>query len=64
MVWDPTQVLKQNSPHRSEVQALGLTILVDARICSPSPSLLWGLSQLQVSRGLDSLPSIFSLRQG
>ncbi|XP_038168271.1 puratrophin-1 [Arvicola amphibius] len=32
---------------RSEVQALGLTILVDARICSPSPSLLWGLSQLQ-----------------
>ncbi|XP_059120133.1 puratrophin-1 isoform X2 [Peromyscus eremicus] len=32
---------------RSEVQALGLTILVDARICSPSSSLLWGLSQLQ-----------------
>ncbi|CAO2610118.1 PLEKHG4 [Lemmus lemmus] len=32
---------------RSEVQALGLTILVDARICSPSPSLLGGLSQLQ-----------------
>ncbi|CAH7070246.1 Plekhg4 [Phodopus roborovskii] len=32
---------------RSEVQALGLTILVDARICSPSSSLIWGLSQLQ-----------------
>uniref|UniRef100_A0A8D2DWX8 Pleckstrin homology and RhoGEF domain containing G4 n=1 Tax=Sciurus vulgaris TaxID=55149 RepID=A0A8D2DWX8_SCIVU len=32
---------------RPEVQALGLTILVDARICSPSSSLLWGLSQLQ-----------------
>uniref|UniRef100_A0A8C9Q8Q5 Pleckstrin homology and RhoGEF domain containing G4 n=1 Tax=Spermophilus dauricus TaxID=99837 RepID=A0A8C9Q8Q5_SPEDA len=32
---------------RPEVQALGLTILVDARICSPSSSLLWGLCQLQ-----------------
>ncbi|KAL6080281.1 hypothetical protein STEG23_010402 [Scotinomys teguina] len=32
---------------RSEVQALGLTILVDARICSPSSSLIWGLRQLQ-----------------
>ncbi|KAG3257048.1 puratrophin-1 isoform X1 [Ictidomys tridecemlineatus] len=31
---------------RPEVQALGLTILVDARICSPSSSLLWGLCQL------------------
>uniref|UniRef100_A0A286Y5K7 Pleckstrin homology and RhoGEF domain containing G4 n=1 Tax=Cavia porcellus TaxID=10141 RepID=A0A286Y5K7_CAVPO len=32
---------------RPEIQALGLTILVDARICSPKSSLLWGLSQLQ-----------------
>ncbi|XP_076428175.1 puratrophin-1 isoform X3 [Peromyscus maniculatus bairdii] len=32
---------------RSEVQALGLTVLVDARICSPNSSLIWGLSQLQ-----------------
>uniref|UniRef100_A0A8C6R0P2 Pleckstrin homology domain containing, family G (with RhoGef domain) member 4 n=1 Tax=Nannospalax galili TaxID=1026970 RepID=A0A8C6R0P2_NANGA len=32
---------------RPEVQALGLTILVDARICSPSSSLFYGLSQLQ-----------------
>ncbi|XP_058135844.1 puratrophin-1 [Dasypus novemcinctus] len=32
---------------RPEVQALGLTVLVDARICSPSSSLLWGLNQLQ-----------------
>ncbi|XP_037671474.1 puratrophin-1 isoform X2 [Choloepus didactylus] len=32
---------------RPEVQALGLTVLVDARICSPSFSLFWGLSQLQ-----------------
>ncbi|EHB17017.1 Puratrophin-1 [Heterocephalus glaber] len=32
---------------RCEIQALGLTILVDARICSPTSSLLWGLSQLQ-----------------
>ncbi|KAM9192134.1 puratrophin-1 [Dugong dugon] len=32
---------------RPEVQALGLTVLVDARICSPSSSLFWGLSQLQ-----------------
>ncbi|XP_023565079.1 puratrophin-1 [Octodon degus] len=32
---------------RPEIQALGLTILVDARICSPRSSLLWGLSQLQ-----------------
>ncbi|XP_057568651.1 puratrophin-1 [Hippopotamus amphibius kiboko] len=32
---------------RSKVQALGLTVLVDARICSPSSSLFWGLSQLQ-----------------
>ncbi|KAM5297737.1 puratrophin-1 [Glossophaga mutica] len=30
-----------------EVQALGLTVLVDARICPPSSSLFWGLSQLQ-----------------
>ncbi|XP_006863706.1 PREDICTED: puratrophin-1 [Chrysochloris asiatica] len=32
---------------RPEVQALGLTVLVDARICSPSSSLFWGLSKLQ-----------------
>ncbi|XP_008064877.1 puratrophin-1 isoform X2 [Carlito syrichta] len=32
---------------RPEVQAMGLTVLVDARICSPSPSLFSGLSQLQ-----------------
>ncbi|XP_059523761.1 puratrophin-1 [Myotis daubentonii] len=32
---------------RLEVQALGLTVLVDARICPPSSSLFWGLSQLQ-----------------
>ncbi|XP_010610524.1 puratrophin-1 isoform X1 [Fukomys damarensis] len=32
---------------RHEIQALGLTILVDARICSPRSSLLLGLSQLQ-----------------
>ncbi|XP_012586040.1 PREDICTED: puratrophin-1 [Condylura cristata] len=32
---------------RPKVQALGLTVLVDARICSPSSSLFWGLSQLQ-----------------
>ncbi|XP_039744909.1 puratrophin-1 [Pteropus medius] len=32
---------------RSEVQALGLTVLVDARICPPNSSLFWGLSQLQ-----------------
>ncbi|XP_054435031.1 puratrophin-1 [Pteronotus mesoamericanus] len=32
---------------RLEVQALGLTVLVDARICAPSSSLFWGLSQLQ-----------------
>ncbi|KAF5919600.1 hypothetical protein HPG69_000200, partial [Diceros bicornis minor] len=32
---------------RPEVQALGLTVLVDARICPPSSSLFWGLSQLQ-----------------
>ncbi|XP_055477324.1 puratrophin-1 [Psammomys obesus] len=32
---------------RPEVQALGLTVLVDARICSPSSLLIWGLSQLQ-----------------
>lgn len=43
-------VLRQSSPFRPEVQALGLTVLVDARICSPSSSLTWGLSQLQVSR--------------
>nr|XP_053770833.1 puratrophin-1 [Desmodus rotundus] len=30
-----------------EVQALGLTVLVDAQICPPSSSLFWGLSQLQ-----------------
>ncbi|XP_064129990.1 puratrophin-1 [Loxodonta africana] len=34
---------------RPEVQALGLTVLVDARICPPSSSLFWGLSQLQVA---------------
>uniref|UniRef100_G1MG60 Pleckstrin homology and RhoGEF domain containing G4 n=1 Tax=Ailuropoda melanoleuca TaxID=9646 RepID=G1MG60_AILME len=32
---------------RPEVQAMGLTVLVDARVCSPSSSLFWGLSQLQ-----------------
>ncbi|XP_038954140.1 puratrophin-1 isoform X2 [Rattus norvegicus] len=32
---------------RPEVQALGLTVLVDARICPPSSALTWGLSQLQ-----------------
>ncbi|XP_054956298.1 puratrophin-1 isoform X2 [Pan paniscus] len=32
---------------RPEVQALGLTVLVDARICAPSSSLFSGLSQLQ-----------------
>ncbi|NP_001351335.1 puratrophin-1 isoform 2 [Mus musculus] len=32
---------------RPEVQALGLTVLVDARVCSPSSSLTWGLSRLQ-----------------
>ncbi|XP_027998424.2 puratrophin-1 [Eptesicus fuscus] len=32
---------------RREVQALGLTVLVDARLCPPSSSLFWGLSQLQ-----------------
>ncbi|XP_007938581.1 puratrophin-1 [Orycteropus afer afer] len=32
---------------RPEVQALGLTALVDARICSPTSSLFRGLSQLQ-----------------
>ncbi|XP_037371764.1 puratrophin-1 isoform X2 [Talpa occidentalis] len=32
---------------RPKVQALGLTVLVDAQICSPSSSLFWGLSQLQ-----------------
>ncbi|XP_066099058.1 puratrophin-1 [Saccopteryx bilineata] len=32
---------------RLEVQALGLTVLVDARVCPPSSSLFWGLSQLQ-----------------
>ncbi|XP_017394790.1 puratrophin-1 [Cebus imitator] len=32
---------------RAEVQALGLTVLIDARICSPSSSLFFGLSQLQ-----------------
>ncbi|XP_060041341.1 puratrophin-1 isoform X2 [Erinaceus europaeus] len=30
-----------------KVQALGLTVLVDARVCFPNSSLLWGLSQLQ-----------------
>ncbi|EHH31754.1 Pleckstrin-like proteiny domain-containing family G member 4 [Macaca mulatta] len=37
---------------RPEVQALGLTVLVDARICSPSSSLFSGLSQLQVKLGI------------
>ncbi|XP_027476052.2 puratrophin-1 [Zalophus californianus] len=32
---------------RPEVQAMGLTVLVDARVCSPCSSLFWGLSQLQ-----------------
>lgn len=32
---------------RPEVQALGLTVLVDAQICSPSSLLIWGLNQLQ-----------------
>ncbi|XP_069918694.1 puratrophin-1 isoform X1 [Oryctolagus cuniculus] len=32
---------------RPQIQALGLTVLIDARICSPSSSLFWGLSQLQ-----------------
>uniref|UniRef100_A0A673V6F4 Pleckstrin homology and RhoGEF domain containing G4 n=2 Tax=Suricata suricatta TaxID=37032 RepID=A0A673V6F4_SURSU len=32
---------------RPEVQALGLTVLVDARVCPPSSSIFWGLSQLQ-----------------
>ncbi|XP_030892839.1 puratrophin-1 isoform X2 [Leptonychotes weddellii] len=32
---------------RPEVQAMGLTVLVDARVCSPRSSLFWGLSQLQ-----------------
>ncbi|XP_059007697.1 puratrophin-1 isoform X3 [Mustela lutreola] len=32
---------------RPEVQAMGLTVLVDAQVCSPSSSLFWGLSQLQ-----------------
>ncbi|XP_032180188.1 puratrophin-1 isoform X2 [Mustela erminea] len=32
---------------RTEVQAMGLTVLVDAQVCSPSSSLFWGLSQLQ-----------------
>lgn len=39
-------------PFRPHVQALGLTVLIDARMCSPSSSLFWGLSQLQVSVGL------------
>ncbi|KAF4010785.1 hypothetical protein G4228_002595 [Cervus hanglu yarkandensis] len=33
---------------RPKVQTLGLTVLVDARICSPSSSIFWGLSQLQL----------------
>ncbi|XP_055992099.1 puratrophin-1 [Sorex fumeus] len=32
---------------RPQVQALGLTVLVDARLCAPSAVLLQGLSQLQ-----------------
>ncbi|XP_012868112.1 PREDICTED: puratrophin-1 [Dipodomys ordii] len=32
---------------RPEVQALGLTVVVDARISSPSSSLFWGLRKLQ-----------------
>ncbi|KAM5262707.1 puratrophin-1 [Ctenodactylus gundi] len=39
-------LLYLHSIPRPEVQALGLTVLVDACICSPSSSLLWGLSQL------------------
>ncbi|MBW02927.1 Puratrophin-1, partial [Eschrichtius robustus] len=35
---------------RPKVQALGLTVLVDARICSPISSLFWGLSQLQLEQ--------------
>lgn len=47
------------------MQALGLTVLVDARICSPSSSLTWGLSQLQVSReDCGSLPVCFLYSQG
>ncbi|XP_006878960.1 PREDICTED: puratrophin-1 [Elephantulus edwardii] len=34
---------------RPKVQALGLTVLVDARTCSPNSSLFQGLSQLQES---------------
>lgn len=45
-------VLKEACSLSLEVQALGLTVLVDARICPPSSSLFWGLSQLQVSPGL------------
>lgn len=55
------RVLKQNSPFRPEVQALGLTVLVDARICPPSSALTWGLSQLQVSRGLWLPSRLFSI---
>ncbi|XP_035137985.3 puratrophin-1 isoform X9 [Callithrix jacchus] len=42
---------------RPEVQALGLTVLIDAQICSPSSSLFFGLSQLQ----LEQLPCHQSL---
>ncbi|XP_073913027.1 puratrophin-1 [Castor canadensis] len=60
---------------RPEVQALGLTVLVDARICSPSSSLFWGLNQLQeaapgsvhqvllVGKMPDAVPSGLQLEQ-
>ncbi|KAG8521795.1 Puratrophin-1 [Galemys pyrenaicus] len=44
---------------RPKVQALGLTVLVDARICSPSSSLFWGLSQLQLEQ-LSSYQSLLT----
>lgn len=39
------------------MQALGLTVLVDARVCAPSTSLLQGLCQLQVSTELEPPPA-------
>lgn len=44
-------------PFRPQVQALGLTVLVDARVCAPSTSLLQGLCQLQVSTELEPPPA-------
>nr|KAF6411330.1 pleckstrin homology and RhoGEF domain containing G4 [Rousettus aegyptiacus] len=50
---------------RSEVQALGLTVLVDARICPPNSSLFWGLSKLQRLEALQqSCQVICALLQG